>query len=118
MIDSNPYETTVVGSPSAADRRVQAVGPPGRGMGEETVRCWLVDRRSRDENLVTLVYATTGGERHLTKQLSFQLLQRREVTAARDVPEGKLESTPAEDRDRYATQAAAMADRHDPDDPV
>jgi hypothetical protein len=87
-------------------------------MGEETVRCWLVDRRSRDENLVTLVYATPDGERHLTEQLSFQLLQRREVTAARDVPAEKLEPAPADDRERYATQAAAMTDRHDPDDPV
>jgi len=84
----------------------------------ETVQCWLVDRQSRDENLVTLVYATPGGDRHLTKQLSFQLLQRREVTAARDVPVGKLEPTPAEDRERYATQAASMAERHDPDEPV
>jgi hypothetical protein len=87
-------------------------------MDEDTIRCWLVDRRSRDENLVTLVYATEDGERHLTKQLSFQLLQRRDVTAARDVPAEKLESTPAEDRDRYATQARTMADRHDPDDAV
>jgi len=87
-------------------------------MDEERVRCWLVDRRARDENLVTLVYATPDGNRHLTKQLSFQVLQRREVTAARDVPVAKLEPTPAGDRDQYATQAATMADRHDPDDPV
>lgn len=87
-------------------------------MAEDTVRCWLVDRRSRDENLVTLVYATPDGKRHLTKQLSFRLLQRREVTAGRDVPVEKLEATPTEDRDRYATQARSMAERHDPDDPV
>jgi len=88
-------------------------------MGEETVRCWLVDRETRDENLVTLVYATPDGERHLTEQLSFQLLRRRDVTAARDVPVGKLEPTPSDaDRERYATQAESMADRHDPDDAV
>jgi hypothetical protein len=87
-------------------------------MGEQTVRCWLVERDSHQENLVTLVYATTDGERHRTKQLSFRLLQRRETTAARDVPVEKLAATPAEDRDRYATQATAMAERHDPDDPV
>lgn len=84
----------------------------------ETVRCWLVDRESRQENLVTLVYATPDGERHLTKQLSFQLLQRQSVTAAREVPAEKLEATPAEERERYATQATTMAQRHDPDDPV
>jgi len=87
-------------------------------MSEETVRCWLVDRVSRDENLVTLVYATPDGERQLTQQLSFQLLRRREVTAARDVPVEKLEATPEVDRERYATQAQSMADQHDPDDPV
>jgi hypothetical protein len=88
-------------------------------MDEETVRCWLVDRETRDENLVTLVYATTDGERHLTQQLSFQLLTRREVTAARDVPVEKLEPTASDaDRERYATQARSMAERHDPDDSV
>ncbi|MEF8851341.1 MAG: hypothetical protein V5A44_05290 [Haloarculaceae archaeon] len=87
-------------------------------MSEETVRCWLVDRVSRDENLVTLVYATPDGEYHLTQQLSFQLLSRREVTAGRDVPVEKLEATPEVDRERYATQARSMAAEHDPDDPV
>lgn len=88
-------------------------------MTEDTVRCWLVDRETRDENLITLVYATPDGTRHLTKQLSFQLLSRQDVTAARDVPESKLEATPGdEERERYATQAQSMAERHDPDDPV
>ena len=50
-------------------------------MSDDSVRCWLVDRQSRDENLVTLVYATP-------------------------------------DRERYATQARAMAEQHDPDDEV
>jgi hypothetical protein len=88
-------------------------------MDEETERCWLVDRETRDENLVTLVYATPDGERHLTQQLSFQLLTRREVTAAREVPVEKLEATASDaDRERYATQAQSMAQRHAPDDPV
>jgi hypothetical protein len=86
-------------------------------MAEET-RVWLVEREFTDKGMVTLVYATPDGERHLTKQLSFQLLQRRETTAARDVPAEKLERTPAEDRERYATQASSMAQRHDPDEAV
>jgi hypothetical protein len=99
----------------ADDEGADASGEGGR----ETVRCWLVDRQSRHENLVTLVYATPDGTRHLTEQLSFQLLRRREVTAAREVPAGKLEETPGEEtRERYATQARAMAERHDPDEPV
>lgn len=87
-------------------------------MSDDTVRCWLVDRETRDENLVTLVYATTDGQRHLTRQLSFQLLRKQDVTAARDVPAEKLEPAPEHERERYATQARAMAERHDPDDAV
>jgi hypothetical protein len=88
-------------------------------MSDDTVRCWLVDRVSRDENLVTLVYATTDGERQVTKQLSFQLLSRRPTTAAIEVDPGRLEPTADPDeRERYATQARAMADEHDPDDEV
>jgi hypothetical protein len=87
-------------------------------MSDDSVRCWLVDRQSRDENLVTLVYATPDGERHLTKQLSFQLLSRQPTTAAVDADPEKLEPTAADERDRYATQAQSMAEQHDPDDEV
>lgn len=88
-------------------------------MSDDTVRCWLVDRVSGDENLITLVYATPDGERQLTKQLSFQLLSRKPTTAAIDVDPEKLEPTVDDDeRERYATQARTMADTHDPDDEV
>ena len=88
-------------------------------MSDDSVRCWLVDRRTPDENLVTLVYATPDGERQVTKQLSFQLLSRKPTTAAIDVEPDRLEVTPAaDDRERYATQARAMAEQHDPDDEV
>lgn len=88
-------------------------------MSDDTVRCWLVDRQSRDENLVTLVYSTLDGQRHLTKQLSFQLLSRKPTTAAVDVDPERLEPTPdPADRERYATQAQSMAEQHDPDDEV
>jgi len=88
-------------------------------MSDDTVRCWLVDRISRDENLVTLVYATPDGDRQLTKQLSFRLLSRKPTTAAVDVDPEKLEPTgDDEERERYATQAQTMADSHDPDDEV
>ena len=88
-------------------------------MSDDTVRCWLVDRQSRDENLVTLVYATLDGQRQVTKQLSFQLLSRKPTTAAIDVDPGRLEQTPDPDeRERFATQAQSMAESHDPDDEV
>mgnify|MGYP006279456241 CR=1 FL=1 len=87
---------------------------------EETVRCWLVERSSfGDERMVTLVYAPPKGDRHLRKQLSPNLLMRKRVTAAEDVEPDRLE--PVDDaatRERYATEAARMADRHDPDDEV
>ena len=85
---------------------------------DDGVRCWLVERTFDDRNLVTLVYATPDGERHLTKQLSFQLLSRQPTTAGVDVDPEKLEPTAADERDRYATQARSMAEQHDPDDEV
>ncbi|MFC6757054.1 MULTISPECIES: hypothetical protein [Haloarcula] len=87
---------------------------------EATVRCWLVERSSfGDERMVTLVYATTDGERQLTKQLSTNLLMRTAVTAAKDVEPERL--TPVEEpetRERYATEAERMAETHDPNDEV
>ena len=87
--------------------------------GDGTVQCWLVDRQSRDENLVTLVYATVDGQWHVRRQLSFQLLSRNPVTAAIDVDPDRLEQVPDPDeRERFGTQARSMADEHDPDDEV
>jgi len=86
---------------------------------EETVQCWLVERSSfGDERMVTLVYATTDGERQLTKQLSTNLLMRTAVTAARDVEPERLEPVDDDRRERYATEAQRMADTRDPDEEV
>ncbi|MGB9930212.1 hypothetical protein [Haloarcula amylolytica] len=84
---------------------------------EETVQCWLVERSSfGDERMVTLIYAPPEGDRHLTKQLSPNLLRRKRITAAIDVEPERLEPVnEAETRDRYATEAQRMAERHDPD---
>jgi len=86
----------------------------------DTVRCWLVERSSfGDERMVTLVYATPDGTRHLTKQLSPTLLRRKRVTAAVDVDPERLEPvTGADERERYAAEAERMAERHDPDTEV
>lgn len=85
--------------------------------GEETVQCWLVERSSfGDEQMVTLIYAPTEGDRHLTKQLSPNLLRRKEITAAVDIEPERLEPiTEAETQERYATEAQRMAKRHGPD---
>lgn len=87
---------------------------------EETVQCWLVERSSfGDERMVTLVYAPPDGDRHLTQQLSPNLLRRKRVTAAIDVePERLAPVTDPETRERYAAEAGRMADSHEPDEEV
>lgn len=103
------------GSGDSEDGTESAAETPGDG----TERLWLVDRQYGDENLVTLVYATTDGERHLRKQLSHAMLRSRPVTAAIEVPADRVEPVPASgERERFATEAARMAERHDPDDEV
>mgnify|MGYP000209318065 CR=1 FL=1 len=85
----------------------------------DTVRCWLVERDYFDEDLITLVYATPDGQRHVTQQLSSALLAKKPPTAAKDVDPDRLEPvSDPDDRERYATEAARMAGRHDPDERV
>lgn len=89
------------------------------GMGEETRRLWLVDRESRDERLIRLVYATPDGEHSVTRERSIHLLRRRPATAGVDVAVEDLQ--PVEDdetRERYAEEATRIADQHDPDDEI
>jgi len=87
---------------------------------EETVQCWLVERSSfGDERMVTLIYASPDGERHVTKQLSPNLLRRKRVTAATEAAPGQLEPVvDDETRERYAAEATRMADTHDPEEEV
>lgn len=88
-------------------------------MTDDSVRCWLVERTFDDRNLVTLVYATPDGERYNQRELSSNMLDRVDVTAARDVPRDDLE--PVEDADtsdRYADEASRMSAGHDPNDAV
>lgn len=79
-------------------------------------RVWLVERTYTDKGLVTTVYATPDGERKLVEQHSAQ--SRRETTAARAVAPEKLAPSDPGEVDRYAEEAARMAERHDPDDQV
>ena len=87
-------------------------------MSESSVTCWLVERDFWDEDVVTLVYATPDGEGFHQRQLAGDLLRSIEVTAGKEFPESELERTPAADRDRYATEAQRVRDRHDVDDSV
>ncbi|MFC7131762.1 MULTISPECIES: hypothetical protein [Salinibaculum] len=81
-------------------------------------RVWLVDRTYNDKGMVRLVYATTDGDRYLRRQLSERMLMQKDVTAAVDVEEDRLEPTPDEERERYAAEATRMSDDHDPDEAV
>lgn len=82
-------------------------------------RCWLVERDYWDKNLVTLVYATPDGERAMTSQRSTTMLLQKPVTAAVTVADDDLEAVADPDeRERYAREAARMAERYDPDDEV
>jgi hypothetical protein len=87
-------------------------------MDEE--RLWLVDRTYTDKGLVSLVYATTDGERSLHKQRSMNMLQQgADVTAAVEADPEDLKSVDdAETRERYADEATRMADQHGPDEAV
>ena len=87
---------------------------------DATVRAWLVERSYDDRNLITLVYATLDGERALRKEIAATVLHQRgtRITAAIDADEAQLAAVDAADRERYATEAARMADRHDPDDEI
>ncbi|SDF32302.1 hypothetical protein [Halorientalis regularis] len=87
-------------------------------MSDETVRVWLVAREYEHEDMVTLVYATPDGQRAVFQQRSTRMLFDSTVTAGLDVEPDRLEAVDPEDRERYATEAERMAERHDPDDEV
>jgi len=89
-------------------------------MAKEDVRIWLVERSyGNDEDLVTLVYATTDGSLHLKKQLSHNMLSGKTITAAREIAREDLETVrDYEMQDSYAQEATRMAEKHDPDETV
>ena len=85
----------------------------------DTEQVWLVERDYDDKGLVTLVYATSDGQRHVTRERSANMLQSTTVTAADELTADKLEPVDDPDRvERYSREAERMAERHDPDDPV
>lgn len=90
-------------------------------MSEETdaVRVWLVERGYNNRDLIVLKYATPDGERVFRTELAAQVVDADTATAAREVPTDDLATVDdPEVRDRYAAEAARMAEKHDPDEPV
>jgi len=90
----------------------------GADSDTETECVWLVERDYTDKGMVTIVYASTDGERYLQRQRSERMLMRAAVTAGKHVETGRLEPTPEGDRERYAAEASRMVEKHDPDDAV
>jgi len=91
-------------------------------MAEDEKRVWLVERAYSEEvqNMLKLVYATPDGSRmlHLQKMLSSPH-QADTITAARDVPDEKLEPVRDEDDvERYAREADRMREEYEPDETV
>jgi hypothetical protein len=86
----------------------------------DPVRLWLVERDYDDQNLVTLVYATPDGERYHQREQSAHLLSQGDgVTAAINADPGDLAAVGDEaTRERYASEAERMRERHDPGDSV
>ncbi|WP_435100521.1 hypothetical protein [Halorubrum sp. N11] len=80
---------------------------------------WLVDRQFDSKGLVRLTYATEDGERMHTKELAEQRLVTGDgVTAGREVEATALGESPADEIERFATEASKMAAEHDLDDVV
>jgi len=80
---------------------------------------WLVDRQFDSKGLVRLTYATEDGERMHTKELAEQRLVTGDgITAGREVEENALGESPADEVDRFASEASKMAAEHDLDDTV
>jgi len=89
----------------------------------ETEQVWMVERTfSADSpHILVIVYATPDGERYLQKERAYNRFGggAPEVTAAIDVvPEELVSVDDGDRRERYATEASRMMDRHDPGDAV
>ncbi|WP_276299700.1 hypothetical protein [Halorussus lipolyticus] len=87
---------------------------------DETVRVWLVQRTYSDDeqNIVILVYATPDGRRYLRKERALTSFgDDRPTTAAVEASSDSLGTVDdPETRERYAEEAARVADEHAPDD--
>lgn len=90
----------------------------------EQIQVWMVDRTYSQDcpHIMVINYATEDGSAYLQQERAVPSFNRAgvpEVTAAMDVSTDRL--APVEDeetRERYATEAERMQERHDPDDVV
>lgn len=89
----------------------------------EGVRVWLVERTFSDDeqNIVILLYATPDGSRVLRKERALTSFTgpARETTASVLADPGNLDTVVDPDRrERFATEAARMREKYDPDEAV
>ena len=89
----------------------------------ETQRVWMVERTfSADApHILVIVYATPDGTAYLQKEHAFNRFSGTapEVTAAIEVDSERLNAVEDDDRrERYASEAERMSERHEPDDLV
>jgi len=89
----------------------------------EAIRVWLVERTFSDDeqNIIILIYATPDGRRYFRKERALTSFSGggRDTTAAVEVSPNNLGTVADEDeRERYATEAARMAEKYDADDTV
>ncbi len=90
---------------------------------EELLRVWLVERTYGDDeqNLIILTYATPDGEQTFRKERALTSFtgDERGTKAALNVSETNCHSVDdPEKREQYATEAARMAEKHDPNDEI
>lgn len=86
------------------------------------VRVWLVERTYSDDeqNIVILVYATPDGTRYLRRERALtSFTDVRETSAAVDAdPQNLGQVEDADERERYATEAKRMRQKHHPEDVI
>jgi hypothetical protein len=83
-------------------------------------RLWLVERTYDDKGLISLAYATTDGSAvRRIERAPIAVERSGGVTAAVDADREALEPVDDDDlRERYASEATRMAERHDPEETV
>jgi hypothetical protein len=88
--------------------------------GSATVRVWLVERTYSDDeqNLIISTYATPDGERYYRQERALTTFSGTDsgTPVSREVAASNLGTSDPEERERYAAEAARMAEQHDPDD--
>jgi hypothetical protein len=110
-------ETDTRTSAGGERERPEADGTDGEA---EQVRVWLVERTYSDDeqNLIISTYATPDGERYYRQERALTTFSGSDTgtPVSRRVPRSNLGRADVEERERFAAEAARMAEKHAPDD--